>query len=118
MVTKSPFDSRNSEQALRFCIAAIENGQHIEQVFFYQSGVHNASLLLSPNSDEYDVQQAWLALNKQYDVPLNVCVTAGARRGILESHNNNQIDNIHSCFTCVGLSAFFEKAANAKVIQL
>lgn len=116
MVSKSPFDSRNAENALVFCNAAIEQGHKISQVFFYQSGVHNASSLLSPNNDEVHVYKKWLKLFNDYSVPLNVCVTAASRRGVL---NEGAVSNLKSPFTQVGLSAYFESLASDNVsIQL
>jgi len=121
IVTKSPFDSRNAENAYDFCIAAIQSGHKIEQVFFYQSGVHNASSLLEANNDEIDMKRRWISLNKEYGVALNVCTTAGARRGVTSEQSSSieQRANIKSPFVSVGLSAYFEALANNTInIQL
>lgn len=120
MVSKSPFDQRNAESALAFCYAAIEQGHQIAQVFFYQSGVHNASYLLSPNNDEIHTYKLWLALFNAYKIPLNVCVTAASRRGVVDDTFVSQASaNLKGPFAQVGLSAYFESLADNSVnIQL
>ncbi|MDT0594268.1 sulfurtransferase complex subunit TusD [Glaciecola petra] len=118
IVTKSPFDSRNAESALYFCKAAIAQGFAIEQVFFYQAGVQNASLLQQVNSDEFDVYQAWLELHEQQGVRLNVCTTAAGRRGIVSEEcalNGNY--NVNPPFEQVGLSDYFAALTSSKGVQ-
>ncbi|GAA0344947.1 sulfurtransferase complex subunit TusD [Bowmanella denitrificans] len=82
LVTSAPFDSQGSNSALQFIRAAIESGHSISGVFFYQSAVTNVSAWQSPPADELQLHQEWLALH-QAGVPLHVCATAAARRGIL-----------------------------------
>lgn len=122
IVTKSPFDSRNAENAYAFCEAAIRNGHTIEQIFFYQSGVHNASLLLQPNADEIDMREQWLKLHQAHNVSLNVCTTAGLRRGVCneaDTSSTGLTGNLKAPFVSVGLSAYFEALASGSInIQL
>lgn len=124
MVSKSPFDSRNAEQALAFCYAAIAQNFVISQVFFYQSGVHNASQLLQPASDEINMYTNWLELYNAHQVPLNVCVSASARRGVLsEDFIEGYSDivnhaNLSAPFSAVGLSAYFEALNNSDTISI
>lgn len=118
MVTKSPFDTRNAESAIRFCKAALEQGFVIEQVFFYQAGVQNASMLQQVNSDEFNVYQAWLELHTRYGIRLNVCTTAAGRRGIVAEElavAGNK--NVCSPFEQVGLSDYFAALDKSKGIQ-
>lgn len=121
MVSKSPFDYRNAENALNFCNAAISEGHNIAQVFFYQSGVHNASVLLQPSGDEVEVHKRWCALHEEHDVRLNVCVTAASRRGVVDKISAAVAEqaNSHFPFEQVGLSAYFEALAGDSIsIQL
>ncbi len=121
MVTKSPFDQRNAQNALSFCYAALKQGHKISQVFFYQTGVHNASSLLTPNNDEIDLRKQWCALNKEHGVNLNVCVTAASRRGVVDEQlaPDPACANLVYPFTQVGLTAYFELlASNSVNIQL
>ncbi|MFT4652474.1 MAG: tRNA 2-thiouridine synthesizing protein D [Kangiellaceae bacterium] len=121
MVTKSPFDQRNAESAINFCYAALKQGHQISQVFFYQTGIHNASQLLSPNSDELDIRKKWCELNEEHGVCLNVCVTAASRRGVVDKQiaPKPEFANLIYPFTQVGLTAYFESLASGSVnIQL
>jgi tRNA 2-thiouridine synthesizing protein D len=108
-VTKSPFDSRNAESAHQFCVAAIALGHQIQQVFFYQTGVHNASALLSVNSDEVDMMQRWQNLKQSHGVSLCVCVTAATRRGVINECDATETNaaNAHASFEIVGMSEYF-----------
>lgn len=117
IVTKSPFDSRNAESAIRFCNAAISRGDIIKQVFFYQSGVHNASSLLQSNSDEFDTRSKWVLLAKEHGVRLNVCVTAALRRGVMDNTlaEPPTAANLQPPFCQVGLSDYFVALAEGSI---
>lgn len=118
LVSKSPFDSRNAESAIWFCIAAIAQGFTIEQVFFYQAGVQNASMLQQVNSDEFNVYEAWLELHKNHGIRLNVCTTAAGRRGVVaEELTINGKYNVSAPFEQVGLSDYFAVLKSTKGIQ-
>lgn len=106
-VTKSPYDSRNAESAYAFCEAALALGHVIKHVFFYQSGVHNASMLLDLNSDELNMKTRWETLHRNHKVPLYVCVTAAARRGIAPAENHNKHGNLNDAFALAGMSEYF-----------
>ncbi|MFC4699340.1 sulfurtransferase complex subunit TusD [Glaciecola siphonariae] len=110
-VSKSPYDSRNAESAYAFCVAALAAGHRIKHIFFYQSGVNNASSLLSTNTDEVSMKQNWQSIKQHYNVPLYVCVTAGARRGI---DIDKQI-NVADGFEMVGMSEYFAALHNSAI---
>lgn len=121
LVTKSPFDYRNAHSAISFCIAALNQGHSISQVFFYQTGVHNASCLLRPHSDDLHVYDKWCDLANNHGVILNVCVTAASRRGILDTELAPQHEraNLIHPFVQVGLSWYFKSLQDNSVnIQL
>ena len=125
IVTKSPFDSRNAESAIAFCRAAFERGDQVEQVFFYQSGVHNASQLLASPSNEFACKDEWLKLASEQKIKLNVCISAASRRGVLDktSANQNSLEeaqaNLSLPFEQVGLSDYFASLAKGNInVQL
>jgi tRNA 2-thiouridine synthesizing protein D len=121
IVTKSPFDSRNAENAIAFCRAAISNSDCIDQVFFYQTGVHNASSLLQAGTDEFNCKQAWIALANDHNIALNVCVTAAARRGVVDTEHAHSAStaNLNAPFKQVGLTEYFSALANESInVQL
>ncbi|WP_395343305.1 sulfurtransferase complex subunit TusD [Ningiella sp. W23] len=106
-VTSSPYDSRNGESASRFCLSALKAGYEVEQVFFYQAGVQHASKLLEVNSDEVDMRARWQSIAQKHQVALNVCVTAGAKRGLCEK-------NLAAHFRLVGISEYFATLRHAQ----
>ena len=120
MVSKSPFDSRNAQNAITFCHAALAQGHTILQVFFYQTGVHNASALLIPHADEVNIYKMWCDLSIQYNIRLNVCVSAASRRGVVDSQlaHTPATANLRPPFTQVGLSDYFEAIRSSVSIQL
>jgi tRNA 2-thiouridine synthesizing protein D len=106
---------------MRFCEAALRKGHDVDQVFFYQSGIHNASRLLMPNSDEINIYQKWCDLHDQYDVKLNVCITAAARRGVVDKElaYDTIAANLQAPFQQVGLTEYFASIADGSMsIQL
>ena len=111
MVSKNPADARNAENAIAFCHAALNSGHKIEQVFFYRSGVQNASTYLSSLAGEFSHRQAWLDLANNHSVKLNVCHTAAEKRAmrgkVLDAKQNESSGNIEAPFELAGLSDYF-----------
>ncbi|BDY05376.1 sulfurtransferase complex subunit TusD [Ferrimonas sp. YFM] len=85
VVNGEPYGSQSAWSALKFCETLLAQGHRLEQVFFYQHGVLNASRMLMPASDELDLSQRWLDLHREHQVPLVSCVSAGLRRGIIDA---------------------------------
>lgn len=119
-ISKSPYDSRNTESALIFCYAALECGYTIKHVFFYQSGVHNGSDYLCVNADEVSVKDRWSHLHRVHKVPLYICITAATRRGVLHDPDDRAPKaNLSKDFEAVGMSEYFAALhdKNVKGIQ-
>ncbi|SDK37731.1 tRNA 2-thiouridine synthesizing protein D [Ferrimonas sediminum] len=85
VVNGEPYGSQSAWSALKFCESVIAAGHRLEQVFFYQAGVLNASRMLMPASDELNLLGRWQQLHQQHQVPLVSCVSAGLRRGIIDT---------------------------------
>ncbi len=82
LVVNSPvYGAELSFTAYRFAKALIEKGHLLTQVFFYQAGVSNASSLVVPANDEFDLVKAWQELAQLHAIKLDTCVAAGLRRG-------------------------------------
>ena len=113
LVTHSPFDTQSSYSAYRFGLAAIENGHEINGVFFYQSGVNNSNRFQSGHSDEINMYEKWCQLNKVSGVPLQVCVTAANRRGIINQQDAEDLDISH-----FNLAEPFEEVGLGDLISL
>lgn len=121
VVTKAPFDSLNAYQAWQFCTAAISCGHSISRVFFYQSGVHNASSMQVKMGDELYMYGKWCSLASQHNIPLYVCISAASRRGVVDQHTSaNALGfNVDSPFEVVGLTSLFESFASGDIcVQL
>lgn len=106
LITSPPFDSQSQYTAYRFCLAAIDAGHTIKQVFFYQSAVTVANELVSGHSDDLNIQEKWVTLHQDHAIPLNVCITAANRRGIIDEEdakNRGGISNLNRHFSSVGL---------------
>ncbi|ADN76030.1 sulfur relay protein TusD/DsrE [Ferrimonas balearica DSM 9799] len=115
-VNGAPYGSQHAYSALRFAEAALDAGHQVRQVFFYQDGVYNASRLLCPASDEFDLAARWDALH-QRDVALVSCVSAGLRRGVIDVEAAEDADldaaNLSASFILGGLGEYVTAAANA-----
>ena len=102
--------------AIEYCKALILKSQTISQIFFYQDAVLLASSLLVPAQDEFDAQQKWIELAKEYNIELKVCVAAAIRRGVLNDADckryNKTQSNVHDAFSIVGLGDFLTTMDN------
>jgi tRNA 2-thiouridine synthesizing protein D len=109
LVTGPAYGSQQASSALQFSQAVIEEGHTLESVFFYREGVHNANLLTSPASDEFDLVRAWQQLHQQHGVELHICVAAALRRGVTDAEQATQLGlpsyNLQPGFTLSGLGA-------------
>ncbi|HEY3591628.1 MAG TPA: sulfurtransferase complex subunit TusD [Buttiauxella sp.] len=109
LVTGPAYGSQQASSALQFSQAVIEEGHTLESVFFYREGVHNANLLASPASDEFDLVRAWQKLHQQHGVELHICVAAALRRGVTDEEQARQLGlpchNLQPGFTLSGLGA-------------
>ena len=107
LVTHAPWDSQSAYSAFRFAKAAIETGHKVKGIFFYQAGVLNGNSFQSGHSDELKLYQKWCELNEQFQIPLQVCVTAANRRGIINAEDAEEQDvnhfNLSLPFSEVGL---------------
>lgn len=107
LITKAPFDSQSAYTAFRFAESALSQGHEVNGVFFYQSGVNNGNSFQTTHSDEVNLYHKWTKLSQQHNVPLQVCVTAANRRGIINADDAAEKDqsfyNLTPPFSEVGL---------------
>ena len=117
LVTSSPIDSQLAYSAYQFASAAIDNNHQINGIFFYQSGVHNANSLQVVLNDEIGLVEKWKQLSQKYKIPLNVCVTAANKRGIISQQDALDEDLIHFNlefpFQAVGLGELIQLSVNS-----
>ena len=117
LVTGGLYDSQSGFSAIQFCKSAIIAGHRIEQVFFYQAAVIQATHLAEPLADEFNAPEAWANLAESKDIELIVCISAAERRGILGDEQRielvKQSSNLHSAFKVAGLGALHDASLNA-----
>jgi len=116
LVCGAPYGTQSASSAYQFAAAAISAGHQIVGVFFYQEGVLNASQLVSPASDEINLPKLWAALASESQFPLEVCVSAALRRGIVSQQEADQLAlaqfNLQAPFVLSGLGQLAELSAN------
>jgi len=115
VVCGAPYGTQAASTAYQFCASAVQLGHEIVGVFFYQEGVLNASQLSSPASDEINLPNRWAALATEHDFPLEVCVSAALRRGIVDQQEAAQLAldhfNVKPPFVLSGLGQLAELSA-------
>ncbi|MCJ8286156.1 sulfurtransferase complex subunit TusD [Halomonas sp.] len=103
----APYSHQAAHSALRFARAVIARGHHLEAVFFYRDGVHNAARLASPPQDEPHLVDGWTTLNQEHGVRLEVCIAAALRRGIVDANeaarHGKQGHSVQAPFELTGL---------------
>ncbi|XBC38457.1 MAG: sulfurtransferase complex subunit TusD [Buchnera aphidicola (Floraphis choui)] len=108
LVTGPPYGTQNASTALLFSRAIFTSNYKLLSVFFHFDGVLNANKLISFSSDEYNLIEKWVDLNKTFGVKLNVCISAAYRRGIVKNQVYNEfsrsISTLKSSFHLTGFS--------------
>ena len=122
LVTGNPASSQSAAHAYQFCQAALTAGHEISGVFFYLDGVLTASSLISPATDEVNLSILWAQLAEKNQFPLEVCVAASLRRGIVNEMEAGLLGlsnhNVKSPFVLSGLGQLAELSANCdRLIQ-
>jgi len=95
LVTGNPASSQSASSAYQFCSAALSAGHIINGIFFYLDGVLNANHLINPATDEINLPDLWASLASEYQFPLEVCVSASLRRGVINQQEAGQLGLIH-----------------------
>ncbi|MFV1873647.1 MAG: sulfurtransferase complex subunit TusD [Oleiphilus sp.] len=117
LVLSSPFDSQASYSAYRFAKAALKQDIAIDRIFFYQSGIHNATGLACTPRDEFDLYTAWQELKQHHELDLVVCIAAAARRGLIDEAEQKRHQksgfNMASEFELSGLGQLVEAIASS-----
>jgi len=116
VVTGAPYGSQSASSAYQFCVAALLAGHKVAGVFFYQEGVLNANGLVSPATDEINLPKLWAKLATEFQFPLEVCVSAALRRGIVDQPEAQLLKlaqfNLQAPFVLSGLGQLAELSVN------
>ncbi|PJG60440.1 sulfurtransferase complex subunit TusD [Aeromonas cavernicola] len=117
LVTGPAYGTQTASTAYRFAQALVAQGHRLAYVFFYQEGVCNGNTLHSPASDEVDLVRLWSALAQEQGIPIDVCVAAALRRGVLdqsEAQSSGQTQfNLQAPFHLSGLGQLAEAVLTA-----
>ena len=117
LVTGGLYDSQSGYSAQQFCIAALAAGHSIDQVFFYQNAVVQATRLAEPLADEFDATEGWVKLSEESGIPLIVCVSSAERRGIVAQDQRDELgksaSSLHPHFDIAGLGALHDAGFNS-----
>lgn len=90
LVINSGPDSQGAYSGWRFAQSLLKQGHRLNQVFFYQQGIHNGNALLSPPGDEINILHCWQQLQHAHQLELICCVAAAMRRGVLDKETANE----------------------------
>jgi tRNA 2-thiouridine synthesizing protein D len=116
-INEGPYQHQASDTAYQFAKAALAKGHEIFRVFFYHDGVNNATRLAIPPQDDRNVTEQWMALQKEHDLDLVVCIAAAQRRGLLDENEmqrqGKDANNIAEGFRISGLGQLIEAGIEA-----
>ncbi len=119
VVVTTPPNSHLTQTAFEFINESISSGVNIKGVFFYQSGVLNASKYLTIPNDEFPLKEKWRHLNAKLNIPLYLCSTAAEKHGLINETEIESKGLILSCFTIAGLGELVDLTCNTdKLVQL
>ena len=82
IVNAAPFSDQGALSAYHFCVAALNKGYAVKQVFFYGDGCMQQLEPNTSHAQEINSYQAWLKLQQQYNLSLEYCHTAADNRGL------------------------------------
>jgi len=99
LITSSPFEGDTALRALAFIQGVIDNGDVVNNVFFYSEGVHHCNSLMLKTGDELFAYDGWKALAADHNVNLMVCITAAVKRGIVSEMEAKENGMAHANLT-------------------
>ncbi|WP_417566705.1 sulfurtransferase complex subunit TusD [Marinobacter sp.] len=112
VITGAPYSSQAPQTALGFAKAAIDEGHRIDRVFLYGDGVHLASALCTPPSDETGWPQKWAEFLEHHGIPAIVCIASALRRGLVNETEQKRYQlpaaNLLHPFEIAGLGEWVE----------
>lgn len=117
VITGAPYSSQAPQTALSFARSALAAGHRIDRIFLYGDGVHLASALASPPSDEVNWSHQWCEFLAENSVAGVACIASALRRGIVDEGERQRYElaasNIAAPFTIAGLGEWVEGVARS-----
>lgn len=112
VITGAPYSSQAPQTALAFAKAVVDSGHQIDRVFLYGDGVHLASTLIAPPSDELHLPHAWSEFLTEHKVPAVACIASALRRGLVNQEEQDRYElgasNVLPAFEIAGLGEWVE----------
>lgn len=112
VISGAPYSSQAPASALAFCRALLRQGHRIDRVFLYGEGVHLASLLSAPPSDEQNLRDQWCELLAEHAIEGIACIASALRRGIVDETEQRRYQltasNLASPFLLAGLGEWVQ----------
>lgn len=112
VITGAPYSSQAPQTALSFARAAAAAGHTVDRVFLYGDGVHLASALSAPPSDETHWSTEWARFLKDNAIPGVACIASALRRGLVDSAEQKRYElpasNLLEPFIIAGLGEWVE----------
>ena len=116
VITGAPYSSQAPQTALHFAKAVLAANYQIDRVFLYGDGVHLASNLTAPPSDELNLSDAWARFLSDQDVPGVACIASALRRGLVNEAEMKRYDlpaaNLREPFEIAGLGEWVSSTAS------
>ncbi len=112
VITGAPYTSQAPQTALAFARAAVNEGHSVDRVFLYGDGVHLASALCAPPSDETHWPEEWSRFLTDYSIPGVACIASALRRGLVNETEQKRYElpaaNLRAPFEIAGLGEWVE----------
>ena len=112
VITGAPYASQAPQTALAIARAAVDAGHRIDRVFLYGDGVHLASALSTPPSDETHWPREWAAFLQAQEISGIACIASALRRGLVDESEQRRYElgshNLLSPFQIAGLGEWVE----------
>lgn len=112
VITGAPWSSQAPQTALAFARALTAAGHRLDRLFLYGEGVHLASALSAPPSDEPDWPQQWSAFLSENQIPAVACIASALRRGLVDEREQARYElsahNLRAPFQVAGLGEWVD----------
>jgi tRNA 2-thiouridine synthesizing protein D len=112
VITGAPWASQAPQSALAVARELIQANHRIDRVFLYGEGIHLASALSTPPSDERNWPREWSELLAEHSIPAIACVASALRRGLVNDAEQARYElpasNLRAPFEIAGLGEWVE----------
>ncbi|WP_226596397.1 sulfurtransferase complex subunit TusD [Marinobacter nauticus] len=112
VITGAPWATQAPHTALSFAQALLKAGHRIDRVFLYGDGVHLASALSAPPSDEQHWPRLWSEFLSGNNITAVACIASALRRGIVDKTEQARYEltasNLRAPFEIAGLGEWVE----------